>query len=128
MSNTLNQKLFELHLHQSETGNRCSLTPEEIAAHEAAGRIVDLDTGEVLPDITPDTRVDLTINAGHIPTTPQDIDALAIELRATLKRLQRRSADDNAFMRGFKSGAESAYSDILRLLGQDVDGEGQGNG
>ena len=120
----MNQKLVELHLHQSETGNRCSLTPEEIAAHEAAGRIVDLDTGEVLQDITPDTRVDLAIDDSYIPTTPQDIDALAIEIRAALDRLERRPADGSPFLRGFKHGAQSAYLDILRML----TGEGQGDG
>ena len=114
MSN-LDQTLLDLHLHQSQSGTHCPMLPEEIATHEATGRIVDLDTGEVLPDITPNTRV--------IPTTQDDIDALIVELRAALDRLERRPADDHAFPRGFKSGAVSAYKDVLRLVGQDVDGE-----
>lgn len=69
----------------------------------------------LLPDITADTRV--------IPITEQDIDALTIEIRAALARLERQPTDDNAFLRGFKSGAQSAYLDILRLL----TGEGQGD-
>ena len=118
----MNTTVQDLQTWQAETGQPLPMPAEDIEAFESLGLGVDLDTGEVFPDITPDTRVT------SILTTEQDIDAAVIEIRAALARLEQRPTNDNPFLRGFKSGAESAYRDTLRLLGQGFDGEGRGDG
>lgn len=46
-------------------------------------------------------------------------EQLIVAIRAAIQRLEQRPPDPEAFMRGFRSGALSAYRDILRQIGEE---------
>lgn len=46
--------------------------------------------------------------------------SLIREIAAALVRLEQTEPVENAFLRGFRSGAESAYRDVLAMLERNV--------
>lgn len=106
----LSNATYEISEHFTAGDDFLDLSYEEMAQQEISGAIFNLDTGEVIPDITADTRVTPILH------TQQNIDALEINVRAAIDRLANRGSEQHPFLRGYTRGAERAYMEVIAML------------